>query len=77
MGYAITWCAVREEKAERFLQELKLSPTGETEEIPESPISTAKLDTGWRVVWFDECGCPFLQPADLRELSRDTDVTWR
>jgi hypothetical protein len=50
MGWAIAWCAVREEKAEQFLNQLGLSRTGETEELPESLISTASLDTGWRVV---------------------------
>src|SRR5262245_22482663 len=50
MGFSITWCAVREEGAQKFLDQLDLSPTGETEEIPESLISAAKLDTGWRVI---------------------------
>jgi hypothetical protein len=54
MGWAITWCAVREENAEQFLNQLRLSPTGETEEFPESLISMAKLDTGWRVIWYNK-----------------------
>jgi hypothetical protein len=74
MGFAITWCAVREEHADTFLQSLGLSATGETEEIPESLISSAKLDTGWRVLWYDEYGCPFLQAKDLERLSADHDV---
>ena len=59
MGFAISWCAVREEGADQFLQDLDLSTTGETEELPESLISTGKLDTGSRVVWYNEYGCPF------------------
>jgi hypothetical protein len=74
MGFAITWCAVREEHAEAFLQSLGLSTTGETEEVPESLISSARLDTGWRVVWYNKYGCPFLRPEDLRRLSGDRDV---
>jgi hypothetical protein len=74
MGFAITWCAVREDHAEEFLHALGLSPTGATEEIPESLISSAKLDTGWRVVWYNEYGCPFLSSGDLCRLSIDRDV---
>jgi hypothetical protein len=74
MGYAITWCAVREPNAEHFLRSLALSPTGETSEDPATLISSAKLDTGWRVLWYNEYGCPFLRPADLRRISADYDV---
>jgi hypothetical protein len=74
MGYSITWCAVREEEAQKFLDELDLSPTGEMEEIPESLVSAAKLNTGWRVIWYNEFGCPFLRPDQLRALSRNQDV---
>ena len=74
MGFSVTWIAVREENAQRLLEQLALSPTGETEEFPESLISSAKLDTGWRVIWYNKYGCPFLQPDKLRELSRDHDL---
>ena len=58
----------------KLLERLALSPTGETEEFPESLISTAKLDTGWRVIWYNKYGCPFLRPEDLGELSKEQDV---
>ena len=74
MGVSITWCAVPEQEADRFFARLGLSPTGETEEIPESPICAGKLDTGWRIVWYNRYGCPFLRPADLRELSKDHQI---
>lgn len=74
MGFAITWCAVREEYADAFVQQLALSPTGKTEEIPESQISMARLPSGWRVVWYNEYDCPFLQQEDLGSLSADKDV---
>ena len=74
MGFAISWCAVREEGADQFLQELGLTPTGETEELPESLISTGKLDTGWRVLWYNKYGCPFLGPKDLAALSLGNEV---
>ena len=74
MGYSITWCAVREEVAQAFLQRLALSATGKLEEFPESPISMARLDTGWRIVWYNGYESPFLRPQDLSELSKDQDV---
>lgn len=60
MGYAITWCAVREEAADRLLSHLGLAATGETEEDPESRFSTARLTTGWRLIWSNNYGCPIL-----------------
>ena len=74
MGVSITWCAVPEPEADQFFTRLELSPTGEAEEIPESPICAGKLDTGWRIVWYNRYGCPFLRPADLRELSKDHQI---
>jgi hypothetical protein len=74
MGWAITWCAVREDKAEQFLTELGLSPTGKTEEVPESLISTAKLDTEWQLIWYNKYDCPFLKPEKRAVLSSDKDV---
>lgn len=60
MGYAITWCAVREEAADQLLSHLGLSATGETEEDPESRFATAKLATGWRLIWSNKYACPIL-----------------
>jgi hypothetical protein len=60
MGFAITWCAVREEAADQLLAHFGLSATGETEEDPESRFSTAKLTTGWRLIWSNKNGCPIL-----------------
>jgi hypothetical protein len=74
MGFAVTWCAIREEGTEEFLKELGLSATGGMEELPESPISMARLDTGWRVIWCNEYACPFLRPEDLAGLSNSRDV---
>src|SRR5262245_18166943 len=74
MGFSITWCAVREEGAQKLLDKLGLSRTGETEEFPESLISAARLDTGWRVIWYNEYGCPFLRSEQLGALSREQDL---
>ncbi len=74
MGFAITWCAVREESAEGFLEELGLSATGEFEELPESPVSMAKLDTGWRVIWVNEYACTLLSLNEMERLSRTRNI---
>jgi hypothetical protein len=74
MGFSVSWCAVPEEAAQKFFETLGLSPTGVTEEVPEALISAAKLDTGWRVLWYNEYGCPFLRPRDLADLSKEHDV---
>ena len=74
MGYAVTWCAVPEGNADAFLARLELSPTGDIEEIPESLVSTAKLDTGWRIVWYNEYACPFVRPKELAEISRHCPI---
>lgn len=54
MGYSISWCAVREAEAASFLAQVGLSAAGKTEEVPESDRCMCGLDTGWRVVWFNE-----------------------
>ena len=74
MGFSATWCAVPESKADQFLDQLGLRPTGECEEFPESLISAARLDTGWRVVWFGEYDCPLLRDQDLARLSADQEL---
>ncbi|HEY6095009.1 MAG TPA: hypothetical protein VIU93_08660 [Gallionellaceae bacterium] len=74
MGFSITWCAVHEKDAERLLQDLNLSPTGETEEFPESPVSMAKLDTGWRIVWCNKYDSPIIGSKRLADISRERDV---
>ena len=74
MGFSVTWCAVRDGNTQMVLDQLGLSPTGETEEVPESLISTAKLDTGWRIIWYNEYECPFLRPQDLGVISNDQEV---
>lgn len=74
MGFSICWYAIRESGAQELLERLCLSPSGETEEFPESLISTARLDTGWRILWYNEYECPFLRPEDLRVVAKDQEV---
>ena len=74
MGFAITWCAVRENDADQFLESLKLSSTGKCEEFPESPVVMAKLDTGWRIIWCNEYESPIIGSKRLGELSSDRDL---
>jgi hypothetical protein len=74
MGYAISWYAVREESAPQFLEQLGLVPGTETEDFPESLVSTAKLQTGWRILWYGKYDCPFLGSDKLASISENFDV---
>jgi len=60
MGYAVTWCAVREGAADELLSHLGLKVTDKTEQDPASAFSTVKLKTGWRLVWSNTYACPVL-----------------
>lgn len=51
---------MREEAADQLLSHLGLSATGETEEDPASRFSTARLKTGWRLIWSNAYACPVL-----------------
>lgn len=74
MGFAITWCAVREADAERFLTALELVRTGATESDPESPISTVGLRSGWRLVWHNDYDSKLLGAQNLQRISEAHDV---
>ena len=74
MGYSISWFAVPETHADSFFQKLSLVRTGETEEYPNSMISSARLDTGWRMLWYDKTVCPFLEDETLSQLSHHHDI---
>jgi len=74
MGFAITWFAFPEKDSAAFFARFGLSPTGEKTEVPDFPIATAKLDTGWTVLWYDKYDCPFLGERELADVSRSHDI---
>jgi hypothetical protein len=76
MGFAISWCAVPEASADGFLQRIGLVDTGETEEVPDSLIGVARLDVGWRLLWYNEYDCPFLGEAQRQKHSRHHDLLY-
>jgi hypothetical protein len=49
------------------------SPTGQIEEFPESRFSSAKLTTGWRLIWSNKYNCPVLMNA-LATFASECDV---
>jgi hypothetical protein len=51
MGYAASWIAVSGKEPQQVLRELGLSPTGEAEEVPDSPVVGAFLPTGWFLIF--------------------------
>ena len=68
MGFAITWFGFRSSESDALLRELNLSPTGETDDGPDSLIATAELKNGWQVLWYNQYDCPFLDEATLKRL---------
>ena len=74
MGFAITWFAVPEESHAAFCSRFGLAPTGETLEVPDCLIATAKLDTGWRLIWYGKYDCPFIGDREMADISRSYDI---
>ncbi|HYL99730.1 MAG TPA: hypothetical protein VEZ90_12305 [Blastocatellia bacterium] len=70
MGYSVSWLAVNGKTFELVIAELGLSPTGEREEIPESPIVGASLPTGWVLIFYNEREAPFVSGETLQKLSK-------
>jgi len=60
MGFRQRWIAMRDIDADEAVKQLALRRTGEFEESPESPITGAKLASGWYIVVFDQkqSACP-------------------
>lgn len=74
MGFSISWFAIRKENANNFFEILKLNKTQETEEFPESTISTAELDTGWQILWYNKFSCPFIDEKILENISNNFEI---
>ena len=74
MGYSITWFAFHQSDEDVLMQDLRLSPTGQTDEGPDSLIATAKLKNGWQILWYNRHECPFLNESDLQRLSSRFEI---
>lgn len=74
MGFAISWLAVSGKAPQQVLQELQLHRTGETEEFPESPVSSAQLPTGWFLVFANRFASPLVADGSLQQLSSGCTV---
>ena len=74
MGFALSWLGVRGKSPESVLQELGFRPTGEQEEIPESPAVCARLTTGWFIVVMNNSMDAYDGTVDLTSLSQGAEV---
>jgi len=74
MGFAISWLAVSGRSPESVLGELGVSRTGRAEEFPESPITCAKLPSGWFLVFANEFDSPLVSERTLGALSAECEV---
>jgi hypothetical protein len=73
MGYSLFWLAVKGKSPDVVRAELKLNPTGEREDVPESPVTGLELPGGWYVV-VDNKSLDFAAPTMLALLSQGADV---
>jgi hypothetical protein len=70
MGFSISWVAIRGASRESILARLSLRPTGQREEIPESPTCGAELPNGWYLVFKNNDFSLVSQDGLLADLSR-------
>ena len=74
MGFAITWLAVKRGGMDQVLARLSLNRTGRFEDDPESPFSTARLTSGWQLLWINDYDAPVLAAEHLKVISCDQDI---
>ena len=72
MGYVISWLAVRGKTAEEVRRQLGLHPTGEREEIPDSPITGVEMSGGWYLVFANDFS--YAKDSDPARLSSGAEV---
>jgi hypothetical protein len=66
MGFAISWVAVQGVEPKGVLDYLALERTGNTEEIPESPVTCTRLPGGWFLVFVNEFNSSLVADHVLR-----------
>ena len=78
MGVSLAWIAARGAPSGDFLKRLQLTPTGDFEEIPESPYSACTLETGWLLVVVQRMDDRAVAPETLRAVSSGAElvVAW-
>jgi len=74
MGFSITWFAVPEKNKDEFFKRFGLSLTGEKMDVPDALISTACLNTGWTLLWYNKYECPFIGERELADVSKNYDI---
>lgn len=74
MGFAVSWCAVREEHAAAMLGDMGLAATGRKSSDRDADVVTLPLPSGWRLVWFEKYNPGSLSARKLGESSKSRDV---
>lgn len=74
MGFAISWVAVQGVDPKGVLDHFALERTGESEEIPEAPVTCARLPGGWFLVFVNEFNSSLVADHVLRALSQKGTV---
>jgi hypothetical protein len=74
VGFSLSWIAVPAAARGKLLDVLKLTPTGNFEEVPKAAASGINLPTGWYVVLRNRVEMTAGTSADLARLSRSIGV---
>ncbi|WP_417762792.1 hypothetical protein [Shewanella sp.] len=74
MGFKIGWIAVKDSEPAAIHKMLSLSPSGEREEFPDSPIAGVELPNGWYLVHFNDFLAPALEEESVSRVSSLGDV---
>jgi hypothetical protein len=74
VGNAISWLAVRGKSPEAVIQELELTPTGETAQYGEFLFTGRALSNGWFVLVINHCEHDFVKQKSLASLSKNCEV---
>lgn len=76
MGFSLSWLAVRGKSREDILAELRLTGTGQFEEMAESPLVGAHLPGGWYLVVDDHSEKYWWESGTPRALSAGCEVVF-
>lgn len=74
MGYAVSWLAAKSADSGALLQNLGLTPTGETTGYGDALFTGRSLQSGWFVLFINQCHHVFVQRGTLASISAIVDV---
>ena len=74
MGFSLSWLAIKGKSPEVILNALALEKTGKREAIPESPIVSTLLPTGWFLIVANRAEHRLISEKIITPLSNDCEI---